>query len=273
MDMPYKLELLVKDYDIYKTLECGQCFRHLLISIDPLTYRVIASDKVCIISQPSPDTINLQLQSEEDRDFWLHYFNFAADYTPVADIVANNAFLKSAEYHGRGIKLLRQSPWETFISFIISQNNNIPRIKKSVEALCKLAGKPIAEHVYAFPTLEELYNKKDSLSECGLGYREAAIRNAIVRIKEECPAFEVTLRQCVARGDINQYLQSFMGVGPKVAACIMLFGLQIQNQFPRDTWIQRGVEAGNISEEEIRSFGEYSGIIQQYIYWKTRNSL
>jgi len=178
---------------------------------------------------------------------------------------------------GEGIRILRQDYYEILISFIISQNNNIPRIKKCVESMCEAYGEPLGEYGgrmrYAFPAPERIaQTSPDEFTAMKFGYRSEYMPLTSKRY----------LSEGIPTGDAPQQratLLGYKGIGPKVANCIMLFGLRGMQAFPIDTWIKKYMcEVYGFPESDVKGmqafaearFGEYGGMAQQYIFYSAR---
>ena len=181
------MKFKVEDFNIEQIAESGQCFRWN--KIGELEYRGIIGNNVCEVKQVD-DEIYISGISETD---FINYFDIEREYGNIKEFYANDKVLNEAMKHGFGIRILTQNKFETLISFIISANNNIPRIKKSVEAISRRFGKRIKEEFYAFPTVEELSRATESdLKECGVGFRAKYIVNTCKSILEGFDLEEVS---------------------------------------------------------------------------------
>lgn len=258
----------LRDIDLIHIFECGQCFRWL--GGGPQQYIGAAGDKAALATlDPSGGCLRLEVTGG-DAAFWRSYFDLDTDYGRIKErLAAKDAGIKPALEYGSGIRILKQDPFETLISFIISQNNNIPRIRKNIESICERYGKKIeGSHLHAFPDAETLASAKlQDLMDMKLGYRAPyIIETAQKYIEDGCPS-------------CRDELLGFTGVGPKVANCIMLFGLRDTAAFPIDTWVRhimndmygfdekdsRGMQA--FAEEK---FGDLAGYAQQYLFYYYR---
>jgi len=261
----------VKNFEISQIAESGECFRWRML--DENEYVGVIFGKVCHVSQ-NENFVEFDGVSEEE---FRHYFDLGRDYEEIHRYYSKDPILQEAIRCGTGIRILNQDKFETLISFIISANNNIPRIKKSVEALARGFGKKIEGDFYAFPTPEELAKASiEDLQACGLGYRDKYIYQTcrdILNGKDLEKIAKLPTAEC------KKELLKFAGVGPKVADCIMLFSMQKYDAFPVDVWIKRIMEALYLKEEkslkEIAqyakdAFGEYAGIAQQYLFYYAR---
>ena len=238
--------------NLHQIANSGQCFRWQQINDN--TYKIPAFGKELTISQDG-NTFILSCDENEWNSLWRNYFDLETNYNEVENIImeSNDDFLKAAYQFGSGIRILRQDLWEVIISFIISQNNNIPRIKKSIEKLCD-------ETDGRFPTNDELLQM--DLSNKGLGYREEYIRNIC-----SCSIFDFGMLEGLTYEQSNEVLMSFKGIGEKVANCICLFSLHYLDAFPQDVHIKRIVDREYGGELPDWAFGKYAGLFQQYLFY------
>ena len=178
----------------------------------------------------------------------------------------------SAMERAGGIRILRQEPWEALCSFIISQNNNIPRIKKIIRALSEKYGEAFTafgETYYAFPTPEALSAAgEDELKSCGTGFRARYILDAAKKVSSGEIDFSVI--QSMDDEEAAKYLMTICGVGAKVAACTLLYGFHRTAAFPIDVWIKRVLDKYYPGGIDISSLGAYAGIAQQYLFYYER---
>ncbi|MBO5513001.1 MAG: 8-oxoguanine DNA glycosylase [Mogibacterium sp.] len=255
----------VKDADLTHIFECGQVFRWRPYGEG---YRGAAGDKSASVSYDSGVfTIDA---TGGDEDFWRHYFDLDTDYGEIKSaLVSSEPRIKAATDYGYGIRILNQDLYETIISFIISQNNNIPRIRKNIEALCDSYGERINDDFAAFPSPEALASaKEDDLAKLRLGYRCRYIIESSKQYLNDGPP------------STREGLLSFCGIGPKVADCIMLFGLHQVAAFPIDTWVKHIMnDMYGFDEKDVKGmqrfaderFGELAGYAQQYLFYYYRD--
>jgi len=250
--------------------ECGQCFRW---NIQPDgSYIGVAGNEVV---GARVDGSKIVLNGTDNVDFWSNYFDVSFDYESIKTRFCKDEVLKKCIDYGFGIRILRQDLFETIISFIISANNNIPRIKKIIESLCKLCGDSIdGSEYYTFPTAEQIVNAGlDKLSTIGAGYRDKYIHQT-ARMCMNLVQFDA-----LPTSEARKELLKLSGVGPKVADCILLFGLRRFDAFPADVWVKRLMdEAYNVPPTEIakfaeQTFGEFRGLAQQYLFYYFRENL
>ena len=265
----------VRDLDLTHTFECGQCFRW--IPAGDGAYAGAAGGRAARITFEG-GTLTVEATGG-DAGFWRNYFDLYTDYSEIKSLLASGEpRIADACRCGSGIRILNQDPFETIISFIISQNNNIPRIRKNIGSLCRTYGTPIegseelsvdGETVYSFPAPEVLAaaDVKD-LAELKLGYRSEYIKASADKFcRDGCP-------------DCREDLLGFHGIGPKVANCIMLFGLRDTAAFPVDTWVKQimndmyGFEMNDVrgmQEFAAEKFGPLAGYAQQYLFYYYRD--
>ena len=274
-----------ESFNLKHIFECGQCFRWN--KLEDNSYIGVIKDAVINVKEENGkfiftgSTINGNL-----KEIIRYYFDLDTNYTEYKKILSNiDNYLKESIKFGSGIRILRQDLWECIISFIISANNNIPRIKKIIEKLSKEYGKKIefnGNTYYFFPTPEELSKASvEDLRNLGLGFRDKRIYNTTKMIIEN----EVNLNSIKSmkkKKKMRNELLKLDGVGPKVADCILLFALKRIDVFPIDVWVRRVMNdlyIHNINEEKVNKkelqklaedkFGNLQGIAQQYLfYWK-----
>lgn len=255
------------NFDLAQTLDCGQAFRW---SVDERgVWCGIAGGRFIKLYRIDNDIVIDGADRTDFEDFWFDYFDLNRDYADIIKKISDNDTVRVAAEFGSGIRILRQQPWEALCSFIISQNNNIPRIKGIIERLCKTFGDKI-EGGYTFPTAERLAALTvEDLSPLRCGFRAKYILDAAKRVASG----EIVLEDLKTAhfDDAREILMQIKGVGPKVADCVLLFGLGHIEAFPRDVWIKRAMTElfdGCLPQSAI----EYAGIVQQYIFYYIRSN-
>ena len=256
------------DFDLDKITSCGQCFRAEKITTN--TFRFITGKNVLYIS--ALGNANYRVSCDENiwQNVWFPYFSLETNYQAMREsAVGKDCFVDQAIEHGRGLRILRQDPWEMLITFIISQRKSIPAISKAVNALANKFGEHIItpiETLYAFPTPSDMetITLKD-LEECSLGYRSAYVLDAIQKVTSG----EISLARVSDLDDegLFQTLLQIRGVGKKVANCVCLFGYGRTSMVPVDVWIQRAINEDCKGTNPFFHFGKDAGIIQQYIFY------
>lgn len=270
----------MKCFNLKYTLECGQCFRWKAINENE--YIGVIYDRVIRIKQDENNLFVWSNKKENLKQVVMRYFDLEKDYELLEKRIAkiDNNIARSLEYSS-GIRILNQPLFETIISYIISANNNIKRISRSVNSISKRFGKQVefeGEKYYLFPTLEEMKSvTMDDLLSDGTGFRARYIKHDIEYFLEN-PNFFNELKN-LNTDEATKVLSSLMGVGPKVADCILLFSLEKSEVFPIDVWVKRIMEKlyfkENMSLKEIKKyanekFGEYGGIVQQHLFHNVR---
>lgn len=261
------VEIVMSDsFDLAATLDCGQAFRFELC--EDGTWRGVVQGKYLCLHQEYNKLILHDTDFEEFESVWRNYFDLDRDYTYIKEVLCEDKTLKNACALAGGIRVLKQDPWECLCSFIISQNNNIPRIKKLVEALCRECGEKTADG-YAFPIPEAIADLGvDRLREMKTGFRAAYIYDAATKVAEGSIDLE-GLKELDTDTALCE-LQKIKGVGLKVASCVALFGLNKLDTFPVDVWIKRVLEKYYPLGLDINTLGEYRGLSQQYLFYYER---
>ncbi len=247
-------------FDAAKIEQSGQCFRWKRIDAD--TYTIPAFETLLTLRQISKEELYLSCSESDYAALWHDYFDLGFDYrrfTERAVLRVGSDYLAQAAQTACGVRILRQELWETTVSFIISANNNIPRIKKILALLC--------ECFDGFPKPAQLLSASDeTLRLCGTGYRDKYLRSA--------GAFflEGNAQRLSALGyeDAHHALRQIAGIGPKVADCICLFALGHKDAFPRDVWIRRIEQAHFGGCFPLALAPEGAGILQQYLFYHER---
>lgn len=269
----------VRDFNIDEILECGQCFR--FEKIEEKHYKIIAMSRVLNINQ-NGNSVELYPCTKEDYDnIWYNYFDMSTDYSEIKNAISNDDIMKRAIEFAGGIRLLNQEPYECLLSFIISQNNNIPRIKGIISRMSEEYGKK-CDNGFLFPTIEELSSvTEEELYGLRMGFRAKYIYDAISKLKSK----EVDLSQIdnMTTAELLEMLLKIKGVGQKVADCTMLFSMGRREVFPTDVWVKRVMEelyfeGRETNIKEIHNFadnkwGKLSGYAQQYLFYYARSNM
>ena len=280
----------VRDFDVAKVFDCGQCFRFNPVkgTAHEVEFSGIAMGRFISVVQDG-DTLTIYNSTvEEFEQIWRHYLALDEDYCAIAkDIMSRseNGALRRAVEYGRGIRILRQEPWEAVCSFIVSQNNNIPRIKKIIEAMAEKCGERIdvpdamltkvteGTSLHAFPTSAALAELGvDGLFELRTGFRAKYIYDAALKDMSGEIDYEL-LRFADSTAECAEHLCRIKGVGPKVASCALLFGFGRLDSFPIDVWIKKVISKYFSADGESFSpeaLGRYAGVAQQYLFYYER---
>ena len=264
-------DLLLLDttcFDLAQTLDCGQAFRW---KEENGVWQGVVGERLCRLSQNGSSITIYDCDSELFDSFYRPYFDIDRDYGAVISALSVNDTLKKATEAAGGIRILRQNAWETVCSFIISQNNNIPRIKGIIERLCENFGTAI-EGGYTFPSCEKIAALTvEDLSVIRAGFRAKYILDAARRFASgELSEEKIS---ALPTDEARQELMKIYGVGEKVADCVLLFAFARVDAFPKDVWIKRAMQKlfdGVLPECAV----PFAGIAQQYIFHYARlNSL
>lgn len=250
-----------------ETFTCGQAFRFREVS--PGEFEGIAfGRRICV--KEEPQGILLSCTPEEFEETWKDYFDLEEDYDAKrAALSSLSPVLREAAAFAPGIRLLRQDPWETLCTFILSQQNNIPRITGLTERLCSLLGDPIPKtERRTFPTPARLAAcTPEDLTPVRAGFRAKYLIDAARKVKSGAVDFSAIAQKPADFG--RQALQSICGVGPKVAECTLLFGFHKTECFPMDVWMKRAM-AVLLPGRSPGDFGENAGLAQQYLFHFSR---
>lgn len=266
---------ITDDFDLARIAESGQCFRWE--QTQDGGYRVLSGARSLYIKKAGDQTFDLSCNEPEFDEVWRDYLDLTEDYATIRSRVdpEEDPFLCRAMEQEKGIRILRQDPWEMLVTFIISQNKNIPAIRRSVNMLCEACGPKLTDEqgkdYYTFPDPESVVSLgEDQLKKCSLGYRCRYVHDAA---------------EAVAGGDLDldalrtaseertvAALTKVLGVGVKVASCVSLFGLHHTDAFPQDVWVKRILENEYPQGYPFERYSPYNGVYQQYMFAYYRNT-
>lgn len=258
-------------FDIYKIFDCGQTFRFDLYK-DGIAG--VACGMYLYFVQSDTAVRIYGCDEEKFHSILAHYLGLHCDYVSINNDIFEHfpeGIIQNAESVSRGIRILCQPLWETLCSFIISQNNNIPRIKKIISALSSQCGNKIecfdGQTRYDFPTAEQLLLcGEDGLRELKTGFRAKYLIDCAEKWKNG--AFDSF--KAMSYDDAKHVLLSVKGIGEKVANCVLLFAGEKYNAFPVDVWIKRVIDKYYGGTLDVTSLGDYAGIAQQYLFYYER---
>ena len=266
-------------FDVSQTFDCGQCFRFAPLSDG--SWRGIAFGRFLRVSQDDEGIVLHDTSADDFENIWKDFFDLDTDYCAIKEQLKTDDIIEDAMEKAGGIRLLRQQLWETLISFIVSQNNNIPRIRKIIEAICSNYGREIATplgKMYAFPEPDVLAEASaEELHALGAGYRDEYIHLAAEAVAGR--SLDLEKLSEMETGEARKTLLSMKGIGGKVADCILLFGMHRTEVCPHDVWVRRifteKYHIENITEKKGYAFaaprwGQYAGIAQQYLFHAMR---
>ncbi len=268
---------ITDDFDMRKIAESGQCFR--VVEVAKGIFRFVKLNNIVYIKKVGEGKYDVSCSNADWEKFWVDYFDLNRSYAQIRENIISMSegevyedYIKEALEYGKGIRILRQDPFETLISFIMSQRKNIPAIKASIELMCESFGKLARtqyEALNLFPDVQTLsYTSAYDLASLKLGYRGPYIRDALDKIGNRTVDLE-TLYD-VPDGKLLEILQRIRGVGPKVAACVALYSYRRLNIMPIDVWIQRAIDEDFGGVNVFYEFAEHAGILQQYIFFYKR---
>lgn len=275
-------------FDIGQILESGQVFR--FEKINDHAYMLIAKGK-CIKFMQLPESTTLIVHNStlgEFEEIWKPYLDIETDYSTIAKtLAAKDHHMAEAVAFGKGVRILKQDPWEMLISFIISQNKAIPHIQQCIRNITEQYGQEIGyeeetqKTYYTFPTAEELsVATEEELRACKVGFRAPYIMDACKKVVSG----EIVLNDLFNMPSVEakEKLMQIKGVGPKVSDCILLFAYNKMDLFPTDVWIKRVIEGIYFEGKEIslkaiqtfarEYFGDLAGYAQQYLFYYGREN-
>lgn len=269
-DLPIAFTYDSEFFNIRDTLECGQIFRYK--ALEDGSYEVHSQDKYAVLGYDGQGRVEVRTV---DSEYFWNFFDLDTDYgAKVKRISALSPLMKEAANYGKGIRILNQDLTEMIFSFIISANNNIKRIQLIIERLCDKLGKQ-TDFGKAFPTVKAMADAPVELyTQIGAGYRDRYLHETAKALL----TFDLSALEAMDSAQARSSLLAFKGIGPKVADCIMLFGLRRGDVFPVDTWIKKvyhehfeqGHRDADISKYFCELFGDDAGLCQQYLFYCRR---
>jgi N-glycosylase/DNA lyase len=266
---------IADDLDLARIADSGQCFRW-----EPAPsggFRVLHGAKCLYVRELEANIFELSCDEAEFNDVWKGYLDLGEDYAAIRSRIDPQAdpFLWRAMEDEKGIRILRQDPWEMLVTFIISQNKNIPAIRRSVNLLCEACGEKMTdargEAYHAFPTSEAVAAlSEEQLKACSLGYRGRYVHEAAMAVVSG--GLDLEDLRGAGEDEAIAMLMELPGVGVKVANCVSLFGLHHVNAFPKDVWVKRILEKEYPHGYPFEEYAPYNGIYQQYMFAYYRNT-
>ena len=256
------------DFDLPKIADSGQCFR--VRDFGDGMFRFITGSEVLYIKKLPRARYEVNCSYEAWRRVWVPYFDLERNYLRIRKAIPDSdVYMRSAARGGKGIRVLRQDPWETLITFIISQRKSIPAIKTSVEMLAARFGEMKStsyETLYTFPSASQLEKASDQdLADCKLGYRVSYITDAVAKVRSG--NVDLAALSGLSDTEVFNALKTVRGVGDKVAACVCLFSYGRTGVAPVDTWIHKIIAREYGGVDPFPSYGESAGIMQQYAFY------
>lgn len=273
------MEIISKNLNLKQIADSGQCFR--MNKIEENCYSLVAFGDYLELIQIDDNKILLANETSKGTSFWKGYFDLNYDYGAVVKSLSegNDTFLKEAAEFGSGLRILRQDPFEMLISFIISQNKNIPAIKNAVERLCQRFGdekicpagiRSEKKTYHTFPNAKQLSGaKKEDLRSLGLGYRDEYVLGAARAANRG--DLDLEKMKSMDAETLMEKLMLLKGVGKKVASCVALFGFHKLNVAPVDVWINRIDKEMYDGRFPWDEYSDIAGLVQQYMFYYIRN--
>ena len=258
----------LQDFSLPQILDCGQCFRWVPINETATLWQGIAFGRRLLIEQKGEEQFFFYPCTEEEfQQLWVPYFDLQTDYSFIKNQLHSDPIMAEASNYAPGIRVLRQEGWEALCTFIISQNNNIKRIRGIVERFCQCFGEPI-EGGFAFPTAQRLAQASlEDLAPLRAGFRAKYLLDAAQKVSSG--EVDLSLIPKLPYEAAQTLLRKIRGVGPKVADCALLFGFYRLEAFPMDVWMKRAMKAlypKGLPDAEL----PYRGIAQQYLFHYAR---
>ena len=266
------------NFDLKSTITCGQIFRYFEEEDE---YIVIIKDRVISLKEDG-DYIIIESNDETNlEDVIFDYFDLNRNYEEIINnILKLDVKLKDALEYSKGLKMIRQDPFETIIAYIISQNNRVSSIANSLNLLSEKYGKKVKfknKDYYLFPSYDDLKNVSQSdYRLCKVGFRDKYLYEIINSITQN--KLDILSIYNMNSKEALEYLISFKGIGNKVASCILLFAYQKFDVYPVDTWVKKYMKdeyniegEANIREYTKKTYKEYSGLAIQYMFNYKRN--
>lgn len=254
-------------FNVGLTLDCGQAFRWS--KKENGDWHGVAFSKPLTLRETENGVEFIGTNREDFENIWKPYFDLDRNYDVICERFKSDSQLEKAVSECYGIRLLRQEPWEALCSFIISQNNNIPRIKGIVDRLCRLLGEHLGEDDYAFPSPERIAEAGiEGLAPIRAGFRAKYIIDAATKVANGEIDFEKILHPETSIEESRDELIKIKGVGEKVAQCTLLYGCGKVDAFPVDVWVKR-ILAEDYPDGLPECINGVKGIAQQYLFhWK-----
>lgn len=266
-----KNDIVLRSFEclnLKNTLLCGQAFRWKETEKD--TFRGTVKGYTLCIEQKDDEIIFKNTSEDIFSELWVPYFDLERDYKAITDGFRSDRYISAALDEFYGIRILHQEPWEALCSFIISQNNNIPRICGIIERLCESFGTPAEGGDFSFPDAKTM----SCLTETDLSVLRAGFRNKyLIDAAKKIATGEISLDSIYEMPieDARTELMKIKGVGPKVAECTLLYGFGRLDAFPVDVWVKR-IMAEMYADGLPECTKSYEGIAQQYLFHWRRNS-
>lgn len=254
--------------DLELTLDCGQAFRW--IREPDGSWSGVASGVYLNIYKIGDDFVFKNTSKESFENVWVHYFDLNKDYAKICKTLKQDSLISKTIDDYYGIRILNQDSWEALCSFVISQQNNIKRIKGIIDRLCRLYGDEVENGWYSFPSAQRLSQLSvEDFEALGTGYRAKYLKSLADGVA--CGEIDLQKIKALSLDDARRELLKIYGVGIKVANCALLFGFEFYDAFPVDVWMKRVMEY--YPNGLPQCFDGIGGIAQQYLFHWARNNL
>ena len=259
------LTVSIPCFDLARTLDCGQAFRWVQTAENE--WHGVAFSKPLTLRQTESGIEFIGTTKEDFENIWFDYFDLGRDYDALCRKFMQDEHLKKAVTECSGIRVMHQEPWEAICSFIISANNNIPRIKGIIDRLCRLLGEPLGNDDYSFPSAQKIAEAGiNALAPIRAGFRAKYIIDAAEKVARGEIDFEKIYASPTDEG--RDELIKIKGVGEKVARCALLYGFGKADSFPVDVWVKR-IMAELYPTGLPEFLDAEKGIAQQYLFhWR-----
>lgn len=273
------MELFVKDFDLKNTVTCGQIFRFEELSDN--SFDIILPDRVINIKQEDNKIIVFSNKEDNLKEVIKNYFDLNYDYNSIYESVLEiDSSNKKIVDFSKGLKMINEPIIETCISFILSSNNRVPQIKKSLDLISLKYGEKVLfnnKEYYLFPNVKSLSKATvEDLRDCKVGFRDKYLYDFINKVNNN--EFDFEIINNMKSDEALKYLMTLNGVGEKVASCILLFGFHRFDVFPIDTWVKKYMKdeyniegINNIKKYVYDKYKDLSGIVIQYMFNYKRN--
>lgn len=268
-----------KPFKLNDTITCGQIFR--FFPMDDGSFDIVIKDRVINVYMDKEFLCVNSNKEENLKEVVMNYFDLNNDYSVMDEFLTNkDEKIRPAIEFSRGLMMIRQDPFETVMSYIISANNGVPQIANALNNIAKKYGKKVffnGKEYYLFPNYKDLKDVSESdFRECKVGFRDKYLKSMVDKLNNS--EIDLNLFYELNTSDaLNKFMEN-VGIGPKVASCILLFAYQKYDVFPIDTWVKKvmkndyGIEGeAKIREFATKTYGKYSGIAIQYLFNYGRN--
>ncbi|NLW20275.1 MAG: DNA glycosylase [Clostridiales bacterium] len=263
------MRVVMPGFNLSLTARSGQCFR--FVQLQDGAYHLVAHGHQLYLHDLGGGSFDLSCDQQTFDRLWHDYFDLGRNYDALEALgTGEDPYLASALRYARGMRILRQEPFETLMAFIISQRKSIPAITRCVSQLALRFGEQIAPGVHAFPTPGALARASDEdLAACGLGYRVPFISQSARLVHEG--RIDLGALADLPDAQLAASLMTLPGVGVKVASCVMLFAYQRMDAFPVDVWIDRVLRQHYPTGFPFERYKGVAGILQQYLFCYARH--